>query len=209
MDTIDTRAPAYGGRLARLVRAWWPVPVLLALGVLGQTLFMSRYDVGGHAAEHLSSAAAPFVGAAVLGILFWATPRARRQVDVLLAAALWFGATVVVTVGNVRVIDDLIDAGHSQTPTTAVPDIADHALANSSAWYASAAALVLVAAFRLRRHIGNRATIGAVVVNLIVPPWIVPGAGVVVLAIVRCVTRNRPTGASAQRADRLAACSLD
>jgi hypothetical protein len=182
---------------------------LLASGLVGQAVFTSRYDVGGHAAEHLSSAAAPFVGAAVLGILFWATPRARRQVDVLLAAALWFGATVVVTVGNVRVIDDLIDAGHSQTPTTAVPDIADHALANSSAWYASAAALVLVAAFRLRRHIGNRATIGAVVVNLIVPPWIVPGAGVVVLAIVRCVTRNRPTGASAQRADRLAACSLD
>ena len=94
-------------------------------------------------------------------------------------------------VGNLRVIDDLVAAGYSQTPTDSVPDVADHALANSSIWYAVVAALVLVASFRWRRHIGNRATIGAAIVTVLFPPWIIPGAGVIVLAVVRCVAHKR------------------
>ena len=168
------------------------MPVFLAGGVLAQqVLLSSRYDVGGHAAEHLGSASAPFMAAAVVAILLWATPRARRQIDVLIAAAAWFGTTVLVMVGNLRVIDDLVAAGYSHTPTDSVPDVADHALANSSIWYAVVAALVLVASFRWRRHIGNRAAIGAAITSVLFPPWIIPGAGVIVLAIVRCVARNR------------------
>jgi hypothetical protein len=93
--------------------------------------------------------------------------------------------------GNLRVVDDLIAAGYSHTPTDSVPDVADHALANSSVWYAVVASLVLIASFRWRRHISNRATIGAAVITVIFPPWIIPGAGVVVLVIVRCVARQR------------------
>lgn len=178
-------------RVTRVVREWWPVPVLLAGGVVAQQVLLnSRYDVGGHAAEHLGSASAPFMAVAVLAIVFWATPGARRQVELLAAAGLWFGATIAVMVGNLRVIDDLVAAGHSHTPTGSVPDVADHSLANSSLWYAAAVALLLPIAFRLRGHIGNRATIGAVVA-MIFPPWIIPGAGVVALAIVRCVARAR------------------
>ncbi len=93
--------------------------------------------------------------------------------------------------GNLRVVDDLVAAGYAHTPTDSVPDVADHSLANSSVWYAVVAALVLVAAFRWRRQISNRATIGAAVLTVIFPPWIIPGAGVVVLAIVRCVARTQ------------------
>jgi hypothetical protein len=50
---------------------------------------------------------------------------------------------------------------------------------------------LLVASFRWRRHIGNRAAIGAAIVTVLFPPWIIPGAGVIVLAIVRCVARRR------------------
>ena len=183
MATID---------FTRVAREWWPVPVFIASGLLAQeVLLSSRYDVGGHAAGHLSSAAAPFMAAAVLSILFWATPQARRQVDVLLAAAAWFGTTVLVMLGNLRVVDDLVAAGYSHTPTDSVPDVADHSLANSSVWYAVLAALVLVAAFRWRRLISNRATIGAAVLTVIFPPWIIPGAGVIVLTIVRCLARGR------------------
>jgi hypothetical protein len=157
-------------------------------------LLTSRYDVGGHAAGHLGSASAPFMAAAVVAILFWATPQARRKVDLLAAAAAWFGTTVLVMLGNIRVIDDLVAAGYSHTPTSAIPDVADHGLANSSVWYAVAAALILVASFRWRRLIGNRATIGAAVTSVIFPPWIIPGAGVIVLAIVRCVARGRERG---------------
>ena len=168
------------------------MPVFVVGALLAQrVLLSSRYDVGGHAAEHLASASAPFMAAAVLAILLWATPPARRQIDVLVAGAAWFTTTVVVMVGNLRVIDDLVAAGYSHTPTDSVPDVADHALANSSIWFAVVAALVLVASFRWRRHIGNRAAIGAAIVTVLFPPWIIPGAGVIVLTIVRCVARIR------------------
>jgi hypothetical protein len=192
METIDIRAGGSTGRVRRAAREWWPVPVVLAAAVLGQQLLLaSRYDVGGHAAEHLASASIPFLAAALLVVLVWATPTALRQIDVLVCVVAWFSATVVVMVGNLRVIDDLVTAGHSQTPTTSVPDVADHALANSSVWYGVAAGLLLVASLRWRRHIGNRTTIGAAIATIVFPPWIIPGAGAVVLAVVRCVARHR------------------
>ena len=92
--------------------------------------------------------------------------------------------------GNLRVVVDLVAAGYSSTLTGSVPDVADHSLANSSVWYAAAAALLFVAAGRRHRLIGDRATIGAVVATVIIPPWIIPGAGVIVLAIVRLVKRG-------------------
>ncbi len=168
------------------------MPLLLGGAVLAQeVLLTSRYDVGGHAAEHLSGATAPFMAAALVGILFWATPAARTQPDALAAAAAWFATTVLVMAGNLRVIDDLVAAGHARTPTSAVPDVADHSLADAAPWFAVVAALVLVAVFRGRRHLGNRATAAAVVVTLVVPPWFIPGAGVIVVTVVRCVARAR------------------
>lgn len=192
MATIGFGAIESNGRLTRVVREWWPVPVFIAPALFAQqVLLTSRYDVGGHASEHLASASIPFMAGAVLAILLWATPLARRQADVLACVAAWFSATVVMMVGNLRVVDDLVIAGYSQTPTSSVPDVADHALANSSVWYGVAAALLLVAAFRWRRHVGNRTTIGAAIVTVLFPPWIIPGAGVLVLAIARCVSRHR------------------
>lgn len=192
MTSIELTAAGRVSRAAHFVRAWWPVPAIIATSLTAQQILLSsRYHVGGHAAGHLAGATAPFMAAAVLAILFWATPRARRQVDLIAIACTWFATTLLVMVGNLRVVDDLIAAGYSRTPTGSVPDVADHALANSSVWYAEVAALLLVAAWRRRRHIGNRATIGAVVATVIVPPWIIPGAGVIVLVIVRLVQRGR------------------
>ena len=188
---IDVAVTGRRRRFARAVRRWWPVPAFVAGAVLAQQVVLtSRYDVGGHAAEHLGSASAPFMAAAVLALLFWATPSARRQLDLVLAAVTWFATTLLVLAGNLRVVDDLIGAGYSHTPTGAVPDIADHALANSSVGYAVVAALMLVASFRWRRHIGNVATGGAIMA-MVFPPWIIPGAGVVVLTIIRCVANSK------------------
>ncbi len=192
MTTIDPTATSRASRAARIVRDWWPAPAFIAGALLAQELLLSsRYSVGGHASGHLAGATAPFMAAAVVFILFWTTPRARRQIDLLVTAGLWFGTTLLVMIGNLRVVDDLVAAGYSRTPTGSVPDVADHSLANSSVWYAEVAALLLVAAWRRRRHIGNRATIGAVVATVIIPPWIIPGAGVIVVAIVRVVKRGR------------------
>lgn len=83
-----------------------------------------------------------------------------------------------------------VAAGYSHTPTGSVPDVADHPLANSSVWYAVVAALLFPMSFRWRGHLGNRAAIGAVVA-MVFPPWIIPGAGVIVLASVRSLARAR------------------
>jgi hypothetical protein len=170
---------------------WWPVPLAIVAAMLAQRVLLApRSDVGGHAAEHLAGASAPFMSAALIAVLFWATPSARRQLDAILAAAAWFASTVVVMVGNLRVVDDLVRAGHARTPTGQVPDVADHSLANSSIWYAVGAATIVVAVFVVRRHIGAVGACGAAAA-MIFPPWIIPGAGIVVLTIVRCVAHGR------------------
>jgi MYXO-CTERM domain-containing protein len=202
MTNIDLTAGNRASRLTHVVRALWPVPTLIAAALIAQQLLVtSRYDVGGHAAEHLTGASAPFMAAAILCILFWTTPLARHQADLLVIGGVWFATTLLVMVGNLRVVDDLVAAGYSHTPTGSVPDVADHSLANSSVWYAAVAALVLVAAWRRRRHIGNRATIGAVAATVIIPPWIIPGAGVIVLAIVRVVQCSRAAAIGLDRDD--------
>ena len=192
MTNLDLTAGGRTLRFAHVVRDWWPLPAIIATALIAQQLLLSsRFDVGGHAAEHLAGATAPFMAAAVLSLLYWATPRARHQLDVLAFAGVWLATTLLVMLGNLRVVDDLVAAGYTHTPTGLVPDIADHSLANSSVWYAEVAALLLIAAWRRRRNIGNRATIGAVVATVIIPPWIIPGAGVIVLAIVCLVKRGR------------------
>jgi hypothetical protein len=182
--------------LSRAIRQWWPVPAVLVGSLTIQKVFFeSRFDVSGHAAEHLSSATAPFFAAALIIILLWATPSARRQPDILLACAAWLIATVLVLVGNVRVVDALIDAGLGDTATdqTDFPAavVSAHGLANTAPWFADIAALILVAAFWRRHHITTAVAIGAGVLTVLFPPWIFPGAGVIVVVIARCVALGR------------------
>src|SRR5687767_5557498 len=101
-----------------MVRRWWPIPVAVALSIVVQTvLYAGRYDVSGHAAEHLDSGSFVFLATVVAGVLLWTTPAARRSPLVLVGLATWLGAGVAIAVGNVRVVDALIDAGHAITPT--------------------------------------------------------------------------------------------
>lgn len=179
-------------RLAAVVRRLWPAAlIILASLVLQDVLLQSRYDVDGHAAEHLMSAEAPFLAAAVVLIILWATPSGRRQPDVVLGCAAWLAATVLVLVGNVRVVDELIDNGTGKAPTEGLPDVADHGLADLAPWPALLAALFVVAVMWRRRHVSPRVALGAAIVSVICPPWIIPGAGMVVLAIARCVARAK------------------
>src|SRR3954447_16669603 len=185
-------------RLTRVVQLWWPVPVWIAVSLTVQHFVLtSRYDVGGHAAEHLASASAPFMSSVVVCVLLWTTTAVRQRVDLICAAALWFAMTVLIAVGNVRVVNDLIDAGYAHTATSAIADVADHSLADASTWLAQGAALILIAAWYRRRLIGVRATVAAVVITLIVPPWIIPGAGVIVVALIRLVQHGRAFASAA------------
>ncbi len=178
------------------VRRWWPVPVILITSIVVQKVFFeSRYDVSGHAAEHLSGATAPFAAAALVGILLFVTPPARRQPLVLVTSAAWLASTVLVLVGNVRVVDALIRAGMGDTPTSELMENATigsaHGLANLAPWLGVVAALALTGALWRHRHVSGRVAVGAVVASVIVPPWLVPGAGVFVVAIARIAARRR------------------
>jgi hypothetical protein len=184
------------------VRRWWPVPVLLATSLVVQKAFFeSRFDVSGHAAEHLSSATAAFPAFALVAILLYVTPPARRQPLVLVTSATWLVSTVLVLVGNVRVVDALVRAGMGDTPTSQLVEDATidaaHDLANLAPWLGVMAALALTGALWRHRHVSARVASGAAILNVIFPPWIVPGAGVLVLVIARCIEYHR-----ASRTDR-------
>lgn len=85
-----------------IARRWWPIPVAIVLSVLVQTAaYTGRYDVSGHAAEHLSSGSFVFLAMVVAGVLLWTTPAARRSPFVLVGLALWLGAGVAIAIGNV------------------------------------------------------------------------------------------------------------
>lgn len=69
---------------------------------------------------------------------------------------------------DLRVVDDLIEAWHARTPTTSIPDIADHSLANAAPWWAVVAAAAFVLTCRHQKIIGNRLTIGATAASVLV-----------------------------------------
>ena len=178
------------------LRRWWLVAAAVGVSVCVQQVVLTRrYDVSGHAAEHLGSASVPFFAFVVVVAVLVATPQARRQPAVVAALAAWFGVTVLVLIGNVRVVDALIDAGMAHTPTSQLVDndavAAAHGLADAAPWWGVAAALAVVAALWRGGHVSPRVAVAAGVVSLVFPPWIVPGAGLVVLAVARVIAHER------------------
>jgi hypothetical protein len=178
------------------MRRWWPVPLAIAASLVVQkAVFESRYDVSGHAAEHLASAGAPFLAFAVVVALLTATPRARRQPPVMIAAAAWLLSTLPVLVGNVHLVDALVRGGMGDTPPSQLSEdatvVAAHDLANSAPWLGVLAALAVSVVLWRYGHVSRRAAIVAAVLSLVFPPWIIPGAGVPALVVVRAVAYER------------------
>lgn len=174
--------------------------MVVAISLVAQKVFFAgRYDVSGHAAEHLSSAGAAFPAFVLVAILLLVTPRARRQPLVLVTSATWLLATVAVLVGNVQVVDALVRAGMGDTPTSQLVQDATidsaHDLANLAPWLAVLAALALTASLGLYRHVSGRVAIVAAVLCVVFPPWIFPGAGVLVVTIARCIAYHRSSQA--------------
>jgi hypothetical protein len=179
-----------------IARRWWPIPVAVALSLLVQTVaYTGRYDVSGHASGHLSSGTFVFLASVVAGVLLWTTPAARRSPLVLGGLAVWSGAGVAIAIGNVRVVDALIDSGQANTSTgsliesSAVSDA--HWLANVAPYIAVAGAFVVVLGVYLVRSASTRLAVIAAVLNVLIPPWILPGFGIVAIAIARIVAVER------------------
>jgi hypothetical protein len=182
-----------------IVRRWWPIPVAVALSIVVQTnVYTGRYDVSGHAAEHLSSGSFVFLATVVAGVLLWTTPAARRSPFVLVGLATWLGAGVAIAIGNVRVVDVLIDAGQATTSTEGLVESSalsdSHWLANTAPFFAVAGAFAVVLGVYLVRAASARLACVAAVFNVLIPYWIVPGFGVVLLAIARTTPSRRRRG---------------
>jgi hypothetical protein len=174
----------------QIVRRWWAIPVAVALSIVVQGVaYTGRYDVSGHAAEHLGSGTFVFLATVVAGVLLWTTPAARRSPLVLVGLATWLGAGVAIAIGNVRVVDALIEAGQATTSTENLVDssaVSDsHWLANTAPFIAVAGALVVVLGVYVVHAASLRLAGVAALLNVLVPYWILPGLGVVLVAIAR------------------------
>ena len=180
-----------------MVRDWWPVPAFLVPIVVVQAVWTGGYDVEGHAAGHLSSATAVFPMAFMAATLLWALPADGRRdpaLWLLLAAAL--AGTVVVLAGNLRVVDALAgdqwsdgDAGRLEATGPGLES--GHDLAAQGAYLAVAATMLLAGLLWRRRLASPRAAAGAAFLSLLVPPWIAPGFGIVVLVVAAGAARAR------------------
>ena len=178
-----------------LVRRWWPIPALLILSLVVQkTLFESRYDVSGHAAGHLGSSTGIFLAVPIVLILLWVLDVDQLRPSVLGSSVVWLSGLVGVLLGNIRVVDAIGSADWTLEEAdrlgSARPGFASgHDLAQLASFIAVAGALLLIVSVWRGRAVGGRVAISCAVLSVLIPPWIFPGAGVVVLAI--AVVRNR------------------
>lgn len=179
------------------LRSWWPLVALFAAGLTADVTFKSSFgELGEHAAGHLASSSVFLPGLTVIAVILWATPAARRQADVWLAASAWAAALFVVMVGNLRVVNAI-----GQQPWTdddaaelgaGIPGFeSGHDLAAVGAWAAVGSAILLAFVLLARGHISLRAAVGSIALSLIIPPFLNPGAGVLVLVVALCLARRR------------------
>ena len=188
-----------GHRLTRLrtwAGRWWPVLAIIATSLVIQELVLAGNYPRGHAADHRESAKVVFFGAAMVAVIMWAAPRARRQLDVLVVAAAWLAALGGVAIGNLRVVDAIGDADWSNEEADTFGAGVDgfqsgHDLAGVAMLLAVGAAIVFAGVLFARGHVSRNVAIGSAVLSVVFPPFIIAGAGIVVLAVAVCVSRHR------------------
>ena len=179
------------------IRNWWPVLVFAAIAIATQSVFTSNVEANGqHAQDHLRSATAPFALAFFIVLIAWVAPKARRHVDVWVAAASLGVGAFLVLLGNLRVIHAI--AGDAWTDEQAnilgparLGFASGHSLVELGERVTLAAVILLTVVLLLRRVIRLGPAIAAIVVTLVVPAHLVPGSGIFILAGDVCFQRAR------------------
>jgi hypothetical protein len=146
--SVLAMGPSILGRVLGFFRTWWPVAAFLVPVLVVQAVWSSRYDVAGHAADHLQSATPVFPMAFLSAVLLWALPsRGRRDLLLWLLLGAAIASCLVVLAGNVRVIDAIggatwNDAQASQLGPTRPGFESGHDLAELGAWGAVLATML-------------------------------------------------------------------
>jgi len=194
---VSAQGRSLTGRLLEILHSWWPVAAFLVPVLVAQTIWSGRYEVAGHAADHLQSATPVFPMIFLSAVLLWALPgRGRRDRLLLLLLAAAIASCLVVLVGNVRVIEAIdganwTDAQASQLGPARFGFESGHDLAQLGAWGAVLATMLAAGLLWRRRLVSAKAAAAAAVVSLVVPSFIAPGAGIVVLTVSAAVAHAR------------------
>ncbi|MDP9226163.1 MAG: hypothetical protein M3P18_20450, partial [Actinomycetota bacterium] len=191
-----------------LFRRWWPVPALLILALVVQkTLFENRYEVSGHAADHLASSTAIFFAVPIVVILLWVLDADRFRPFILAGCFLWLVALIGVLVGNVRVVDAIGTADWNYREADVLGPArpgyeSGHDLAQVASFVAVAGALLLIGSVWRAGAVSTRVAIVCAVLSMLIPPWIFPGVGVVVLTFWIVRGRQRASDTRLPRASK-------
>jgi hypothetical protein len=183
-------------RVTGFLRSWWPVAAFLLPVLVVQSLWSARYDVAGHAADHLQSATPVFPMVFLSAVLLWALPRrGRRDLLLWLLVAVAITSCLVVMAGNVRVIDAIGGETWSDTQASRLGPTrpgfeSGHELAEVGAWGAVLATMLVAGLLWLRRLASAKVAAAAAAVSFLFPHFIAPGAGVVVLAVSAVVAHS-------------------
>jgi hypothetical protein len=172
------------------------VPAIFGGAIALQTILLGDYDAKGHASGHLGSAQFIFLASALVLTILWATPAARRQLDVLVAGAAWLVGVGAFALGNLRVVDAIDGADWTNDEAgrlgASLPGFeSGHDLAEWAGPVALVAAIALTLAVWRRGHVSTGLLIGACAASVVVPFFIAPGAGVAVLAVAVCLRRHQ------------------
>jgi hypothetical protein len=194
---MPARGRSLAGRILEVLRHWWPVAAFLVPVLVVQAAWSARYDVAGHAADHLQSATPVFPMVFLSAVLLWALPgRGRHDLLLWLLLAAAIASCLVVLAGNLRVIEAIDgavwnDAQADQLGPARPGFESGHDLAELGAWSAVLATMLTAGLLWQRRLVSAKVAAAAAVLSLVFPHFIAPGAGVVVLAVAAAVARSR------------------
>ena len=183
--------------MTRFARQWWPIPAMLAPIVVVQTIWFGRYHATGHAAGHLASATTIFAVVFAVAVLIWAsTPQLRRRPELWVLATAVMMSVLIPTIGNLRVVnaigtDNWTDDQASARGPLRPGFVSGHDLAERWTWLVVGVAVLLAGWLWFKHAVSNGVGIAAIVLSLIFPPWIFPGAGLIVLTIATVIRRSR------------------
>lgn len=183
--------------VARAWRDWWPVPAMLVPVLVAQIVWFGHYHATGHAAGHLVSATTIFGVVFALAVLVWASPSLlRRRWELWVLVACVAVSALIPTIGNLRVVDAIGTRDWTDDQASANGPLrpgfgSGHDLAERGVWLVIGFAVLLAGWFWFKHGVRTGVAIAAIILSLIFPPWIFPGAGSIVLTVATVVRRAR------------------